>query len=269
MVAGRNGRWPIVWQIELIDQVTWCSRKTRTSEAQKNAVSAPCQDQVIRPPSTAGASSENAGAGRRGRPARCRVGEQVGRVLRWSVCSMSNSQPRCACPRPLVSGRRVAEPPGRVRVALAVGERVVLAVIGDPADDRALDGQRAGDRERDPQRPVRLERAVREVAVEADGDAEPGDHVEDEGEHDVGPRQPAPQASGTAASTASSGMARTGTPRPAPRSSFGRLRACRGGSRRWGRCLRARWGRRCCARGKWRWSRGGSPDVGRLGATPP
>src|SRR6201996_5607437 len=52
---------PQVWQIELIDQVTWCSRVTRTSPAQKNASMAACQDQrpgplVQKPPATAGAS---------------------------------------------------------------------------------------------------------------------------------------------------------------------------------------------------------------------
>ena len=49
-----NGRFPIMWQIELVDQVTWCSAAMRTSPAQKNAVSAPHQDQVIRPPSRTG-----------------------------------------------------------------------------------------------------------------------------------------------------------------------------------------------------------------------
>ena len=34
-----------------------------------------------------------------------------------------------------------------VRVALLVGERVVLAVVGDPGDDRALDRRRAEDGE--------------------------------------------------------------------------------------------------------------------------
>src|SRR5665811_1286620 len=53
-----NGRWPIAWQIELIDQVTWCSRAIRTSEPQKNAVTAPCHDQEIRPPSSGGKSRE-------------------------------------------------------------------------------------------------------------------------------------------------------------------------------------------------------------------
>src|SRR4051812_13437562 len=39
----RNGRSPIVWQIELIDQVVWCSSEMRTRLPQKNAVTAPCQ----------------------------------------------------------------------------------------------------------------------------------------------------------------------------------------------------------------------------------
>src|SRR5690606_35711420 len=40
---------PMVWQMEFTDQVTWCSRATRTSPAQKNAVNAPHQDIVTRP----------------------------------------------------------------------------------------------------------------------------------------------------------------------------------------------------------------------------
>src|SRR5690349_7221125 len=51
-----NGRSPIMWQIELVDQVTWCRIATRTKPAQKNAVSAPHQDQEISPPSTAGST---------------------------------------------------------------------------------------------------------------------------------------------------------------------------------------------------------------------
>src|ERR1700722_15849658 len=49
---------PQVWQIELIDQVTWCSRVTRTRLAQKNASMAACQEktpaEVQKPPMTAG-----------------------------------------------------------------------------------------------------------------------------------------------------------------------------------------------------------------------
>src|SRR5690349_16064342 len=50
-----NGRSPIRWQIEFTDHVTWCSTATLTKLAQKNAVTAPHQDNVITPPSTAGA----------------------------------------------------------------------------------------------------------------------------------------------------------------------------------------------------------------------
>ena len=50
-----NGRSPIMWQIEWIDKVMWCSTAARMSPAQKNAVSAPHQDRVMNPPSRPGA----------------------------------------------------------------------------------------------------------------------------------------------------------------------------------------------------------------------
>src|SRR6185295_15503447 len=50
-----HGRSPTMWQIELIDQVTWCSTATRTTPAQKNAVNAPHHDIVATPPIKAGA----------------------------------------------------------------------------------------------------------------------------------------------------------------------------------------------------------------------
>jgi hypothetical protein len=77
-----------------------------------------------------------------------------------------------------------------VWIALFVGELVVLAMVGDPANDRALDGQRAGDRERDPKRSAGLEGAVREVSVEADADAVPGDRVHHRRDHYVVPAEP-------------------------------------------------------------------------------
>jgi hypothetical protein len=49
-----NGRFPSMWQMEFTDHVTWCSTQTRTSPAQKNAVTAPQSDQVARPPISAG-----------------------------------------------------------------------------------------------------------------------------------------------------------------------------------------------------------------------
>ena len=51
-----HGRVPIMWQMELTDHVTWCCIPTRTSPAQKKPVSAPHQDQLSNPPSTAGAN---------------------------------------------------------------------------------------------------------------------------------------------------------------------------------------------------------------------
>src|SRR3954447_22159783 len=102
-----NGRSPSVWQIELIDQVTWCSRLTRTSEPQKNAVSAPCHDQVSSPPATAGAASET--TTQTGNCLEIRTMSRSfirsGAYLRCGVCSGLNSHIRCANAMPLVSAR--------------------------------------------------------------------------------------------------------------------------------------------------------------------
>src|SRR6202451_1538312 len=54
-----NSSLPKVWQIELIDQVMWCRNAIRTRLAQKNAVTAPCQDIDHSPPIRAGASRED------------------------------------------------------------------------------------------------------------------------------------------------------------------------------------------------------------------
>jgi hypothetical protein len=68
---------------------------------------------------------------------------------------------------------------GAVRVALFVGERVVLAVVGNPVDHRSLQGHRAQHGERVAQPRPRLKGAVGEEAVEADGHANRGQHVHD------------------------------------------------------------------------------------------
>ena len=91
------------------------------------------------------------------------------RARRARPCSV-NSQPTWACHRPLQAGA-VADVRA-VRVALLVGVGVVLAVVGDPVDDAALDGHRAEDGERVLDRLGGLERAVGEHPVEADRDAE-------------------------------------------------------------------------------------------------
>ena len=103
------------------------------------------------------------------------------------VCSSSKSQPMWAWNMPLHRPRkRLAVAPRRVRVAFLVAEGVVPAVVGHPPDHRPLDGGRPGDGERDAHRPLGLERAVGEVAVEPDRDAVAGDRVGDEGDDHVG-----------------------------------------------------------------------------------
>ena len=72
---------------------------------------------------------------------------------------------------------------GAVRVALAIGEGVVLAVVRDPRDHRPLDRGGAERREHEAQRARGLEGAVCEEAVEADRDAEPREDIHDR-EHD-------------------------------------------------------------------------------------
>jgi hypothetical protein len=49
-----------VWQIELIDQVTWCRNEIRTKLAQKNAANAQYQDIVQSPTIAGGKSRDNA-----------------------------------------------------------------------------------------------------------------------------------------------------------------------------------------------------------------
>ena len=93
-------------------------------------------------------------------------------------------------------GRSGAEQPRGVRVALLVGEGVVAAVIGDPGEDVALQGEAPGDRQGVAQAAVGLERAVGEVAVEPGGHAEPGQEVEPDGEPDIEPAQAPPPGQG-------------------------------------------------------------------------
>ncbi len=64
---------------------------------------------------------------------------------------------------------------GGVWIAVLVGERVVLAVVGHPPDHRTLDRHRAEHGDDRPERRRGLERAVREHAVVAERDAQAGD----------------------------------------------------------------------------------------------
>src|SRR5580658_4630061 len=100
-----NSSLPKVWQIELMDQVTWCRNATRTRLAQKNAVTAPCQDIDHRPPMRAGASSETATSAAKLREifAIFLSASRSGTNFSCEVWLPSNIQPMCAQARPLVS----------------------------------------------------------------------------------------------------------------------------------------------------------------------
>src|ERR1700750_3198248 len=89
---------PNVWQTELIDQVTWCSRQIRASLAQTNAVSAPATDIDHRPPSRAGRSSEIAAHSGNSLETRriARSASRSGQNLACEVRFGANTQPMCA-----------------------------------------------------------------------------------------------------------------------------------------------------------------------------
>ena len=110
-----------------------------------------------------------------------------------------NIQPTCACDQP----PQRATPARRhvcvraVRVAGLVGETMVLAMGRDPLDHRPLDRHRAEHREHGAHRAARLEAAMGEQPVVADGDAQPRQEVHDR-QHDQvvpvqasSPREPA------------------------------------------------------------------------------
>src|SRR5580658_9315832 len=103
-----NSRLPNVWQIELIDQVTWCRNEILTRPAQNSAISAPCHDIVQRPTIRAGASNVaamNAGNSRCSSPMSLSA-SQSGENFWCDVVFRSNNQPMCAQARPLVSAFR-------------------------------------------------------------------------------------------------------------------------------------------------------------------
>src|SRR5579859_4558783 len=100
-----NGRSPIRWQIELTDQVTWCSTVMRTIPAQNSAVSAPVQVPVTAPPTNAGTSSEAAASGPKSRPItrRSRSATRSGANRIRLLSSRRSIQPTWAYSSPLTT----------------------------------------------------------------------------------------------------------------------------------------------------------------------
>jgi hypothetical protein len=89
---------PVTWQIELIENVTWWRRATRTRLPQKKAVSAPCQDHDHSPPTSGGSSIDRTTQSGKARETR-RMAESLqrsGANFSSEVCSTSKSQPRWA-----------------------------------------------------------------------------------------------------------------------------------------------------------------------------
>ena len=78
-----------------------------------------------------------------------------------------------------------------MRVAVDIGVLVVLAMVGDPVDDAALDGEAAGEGEDGAHGASRRERLVGEQAVIADGDSVHPDDVQHRQHHEVEHRHPA------------------------------------------------------------------------------
>ena len=167
-----------MWQIELTLHVAWCSRKTRTRPAHTNAVkpanseppdSAKPSDERDREPEQ---HPEREEAGRRRRISRVLL-----EVRREAARGGALAVEQPAHVRVPEAGEHAAHAlarvgVGAVRVALLVGEGVVLAMVGDPVDHRALDRHRSEDRERGAHPGLRVERAVRQHAMEADRHAE-------------------------------------------------------------------------------------------------
>src|ERR1700755_3512147 len=93
---------PQVWQIELVDQVTWCSSVTRTRLAQKNASMARCQEktpaEVQKPPARAGPIRVNATIAGNSLSTRRMFlsASRSGANLAWLVWFGSNSHMMCA-----------------------------------------------------------------------------------------------------------------------------------------------------------------------------
>ena len=188
--SGKRRR-PKKWHTELMDQVTWWSRNARTRPPHTRPRTAPSTPPWASQP----ASGRQREGGQRdereelGDPLHARVLEQVAGVLAVVGLAVGLEEPAgVGVPEALEPG--AVTDVRRVRVALLVGVRVVLAVVGHPVEHRPLEGGRAQHGEGVLERLVGLERAVGEQAVVADGDAEPGEHVAHGEDREVGAVHP-------------------------------------------------------------------------------
>ena len=150
-----NGRVPNTWHSELTLQVTCCSTAIRTSPAHSSAARAVLPGAADQPPGRERqGQGDSAQGGERGRNGpHGGIGQQVRGVPRGRGGVVAQ-QPAYVGVREAAElpGQAAAVAVGGMRVTGPVGEGVVAAVDGDPADDVALEAHRPRDRERDPQR---------------------------------------------------------------------------------------------------------------------
>ena len=193
-VANRRAPWK--WQIELIDQVTWWTRKTRTNPPQSSPVRAPASVPVSSKP-----EREREQQREPDQPLEAPVDQnsipssssRSGRVLAPTRHAVGVEQPADMRVPEARQAAAVADV-RRVRVAVDVRMGVVLAVVGDPVDHRPLDRHRAGGGERVLDRLVGLEGPVGEQPVIADRDPEPGQQPSRPGSPDPSSRRPGSRA---------------------------------------------------------------------------
>src|SRR6185312_12650266 len=134
-------RRPKKWQTELIDHVMWCSRKIRTKPPHTSPSRPPTSEKPLSTNPSAKGTSSVAPTQKRN----VRLTQRRGAAVVVVAEHPADMRVPEALQRALEA---VLEVDVRaVRVALLVGEGVVLAVVGDPCDDAALDGHRAEYRE--------------------------------------------------------------------------------------------------------------------------
>ena len=168
-----------MWQIELIDQVTWWTREDPDEAAPDETLSRAGERESV----------QHEAGGRRDQqrqqhelreqppdPAHPRVLVDVRRKLAPVRLALRLHQPARVGVPEAAEAVAVADV-GTVRVAIAVGVGVMLAVIRDPVQHGSLDRQRGGHRERVLHPGVGLEGPVGEQAMEADRHAAGGQQV--------------------------------------------------------------------------------------------
>jgi hypothetical protein len=98
-----NGREPTMWHTEFTDHVMWCRNATRTNPAQKIPVTTPHHDIVISPPMTPGSPrvSTVIGTNSLSTSWMSLSASRSGANRSALVLSRPNSQPMCACQKPL------------------------------------------------------------------------------------------------------------------------------------------------------------------------